>query len=332
MPYNGEDYGGTGSRTSSWDEYKKYLKKYGGGGREGAMMGQNVARGIFGGPVGWAEIAQGKGFLGGSDPFSGSTVSDLMTEDIYNSMSPEEWAYFAKMNGQEQADFIAGKQRELKQYGANKSKADAELASQAAEKAKRDKFQGEMIQRLDAFAKEMGMSVDQLMKTDDYAKALNQSTYARTAADMYGSGVGMSGMGTAQADINTKNALLGYQMQRQQAGAAATQNAFSMMGAMSGSEEERRRYEQGMNLQLQGAAEAARMRNYSEGLARQQQQGALLGGIAGYVIGGPTGASFGSQLGGGIAGSNYKPYQAASYQYPTGATGSNSNYGYKPLG
>lgn len=342
-----------GYGSTSYEDYQQKMRQ-----QQDQMAGRTGTQGnyyddssrgfqaAFGGPIGWYEAATGRkndlenwtrNNIFGQYDYSGA----MNDKDVYESMNEDDWKSFNRSNAEEQAAFVKQRKSEIApQLAAKQKAAEAEAARQKNE-AERGQFQTDMIKRLDSFAKEMGMSVDQLMQTDSYAKALSQQTYANSAQSAYGSGLGYGGISAMNADQTTKNALLGYQMQRQQAGAAATQNAFGMMETMGQDAENRRRYEQGLDLQLQGAQQQAQMANYQQ----QQQQKAglysLAGGVIGGMYGGPTGAAFGSQLGGGLAGATSTPYQARGFNYPSN-TGNYGSYGsgggvgggggYKPMG
>lgn len=324
----------------NYDDYQRYLKDY-----NNSQQGGQWARNILGGPIGWIMNATGKrnafentiheGLYGGI------AFEEMNDRDVYESMQPGDWDAFNKMSNEERRAFMVKRKAEVGKQKSVESEQQAAADKEKENAAQRDKFRNDQIARLDAFAKEMGMPVEQLMQTDAYAKALRDQTYAQSAQGAANSGLGYGGMSAMNADQTTKNALLGYQMQRQQAGAQATQQAFNMMSQVENDAEGRRRYEQDMNMQLQAAQQQAQMRNYAEQQGKKQGLYSMAGGIIGGMYGGPTGAAFGSQLGSGLAGSTSQPYQATGYKYPTGtsARGSGGLYGnsgnsggYRPIG
>lgn len=314
---------GEGSRTNSWEQYANQ-RKY-----DSGRTGQDWGRAILGGPVGWGEVANGKGLLGDNDPFSGTTMNFNMTEDVYNSMSPEEWAHFAKMSNDEQVAFIQQRRQAVMQGGINKAvgqrdpnSPEGQARAKAAKDAEYEAWRKQTLTRLDDFSKKMGMSVDQLIQSGDAGVKAAQMTGERAAAQQaLAAGAGPGGLSMLNTQKAAADSMNNYQMQRQGMGLQATQ---SLMGGLQNqymNDEDRRRYEQGMNLQLQQAQAAAQQQKYMMG----QQQASGLGGLVGTGIGAyfgspQAGQAIGSQLGASsYQGSNpYKPYQ---YQYPSGLGG-----------
>lgn len=363
MPYQYENYGGEGSRTGSWADYQAYLqKKYGAPGGDkksggaiwnaggtqnqqqyneaifrGERRGQDAVRGGIGGPVGWIELMMGKGLFGGNDPFDGSTYSGAMTEEVYNSMSPQEWQSFAKMDGGSQEAFIQQRTNEIARWknDPERLKREKEEAELAQKQKDRQAAQDDMITRVRAFAEEMNMPLDQLMQRDEFAQALNRNTYQNTLGRAYSTGAGLGGLSQQNADYMTKKALLGYQMQRQQAGQQALSNAFGMVQNQNMWAEDIARYNQGLNLQFQQAEAMRRQQQYMQGLGQQQGFGGMVGGILGGIYGGPTGAAMGQQVGSSMAGQRYQsnnPYQSYQFTYPSSTRPSGGKSGGGGLG
>lgn len=311
MPYDPyqDPYGGQGSLTSGYSDYKKQ---------------QPYSYGFQ-----WLS----------DDPFSqlmrdaggGTGFHPDMDEDTYNSMSPEEWAQFRKMNDSQQTAFIVQRKRDIAS-GKVEVAANKDLESK---RAAREGQQEALIKKVQAFADEMGMPIAKLMQRDDFAKALNNVTYQNSMGNAMNTGAGGGGLSQANADQATKNALLGYQFQRQQAGQNALSGAFNMIGNQMQDAEGLRRYNQGMNLQMQEANAMRQAQQYQQGLGRQQSTFGLIGGIAGGALGayagGPTGAAAGFQagqgLGSALGGATYGSYQPYKYRYPSGSGGGKGGLG-----
>jgi hypothetical protein len=279
----------------------------------------------LGGPVGWYEVLSGgkREPLGLENAIFGDPADARgMNKAVFESMGPEDWDAYNKMSDQERFNFASKRSADIM---AGKAKGQA---AQNAEQSKLDQLNAaktELINKVKAFADEMNMPVDELMKKDGFAQALNSSTFSRASTDASNRGLGLGGISNANADFATKQALLGYQFQRQQAGANALQNAFNMTSQQGATNEDIRRYEQGMNLQLQQAQAARQAAQYQQGLSQRQGMGSLAGGIIGGVYGGPSGAAFGSQIGGSIAGSTYGTYKPYQYSYPSGNYGGSAS-------
>jgi hypothetical protein len=346
MPYQPEQWGGEGSKTGSWAEYQAYLqKKYGvsgGATKTGALWnlgktqnqqqyneaifrgereGQDATRGLLGGPVGWLELAMGKGLLGGNDPFDGSTYSGAMTEDVYNSMSPQEWQAFAKMDGGSQEAFIQQRTKQIERYknDPERLKREKEEAELVQKQKDRQLAQDDMIAKVRAFADEMNMPIEELMQKDGFAQALNRHTFQNAMGSGMNRGAGIGGLSQANADMATKKALLGYHMQRQQQGQQALSNAFGMVQNQNMWAEDIARYNQGLNLQFQQAEAARRQQEYQQGLGQAQGFAGMVGGIMGGIWGGPTGAAMGQQIGSNMGGQRYQgnnPYTPYQFTYP----------------
>lgn len=340
MGYSDElpSYGGQGSRTGSWEEYnariQAYRNKYGQHYNpdmvaRGEKEGQWGANMLLGGPVGWYKGISGKDItqdLFGEGVFKGTTLSGHMTEEVYDYMSPEDWKKFAHLDGAEQIAFIQGKQKEIAKFKNDpKRKAAKEAADKlAAEKAAREGQQADILAKVKAFADEMNLPVDELLKRDDFAQALRATTIGQSYTQANNRGLGTGGISNQNADLMSKRALLGYQMQRQQMGQQAYGQAYGMINNQGLQAEDLRRYNQGMDLQMQGLAASARNQQYMQGLGQAQNRASMIGGIIGGAMGGPMGYQFGSSLGGAAGGmryqnqNTYKPYE---YQYPSGSGG-----------
>lgn len=316
-----QSYGGEGSRTSSWAEYMQRRQ----GDRVG-RTGEDFFRGLVGGPAGWVEVGTNNRGI----KFDGTTLSDYMTEDVYNTLTPEEWAAFAQKSDAEQQQFIQARRRAIMMNQVNKAASDrdpngpqAKARAEADRQAKYQKWRDDTNTRLDAFSKEMGMSVDELVARGDVgmnaarSNAANQAGMAARGAGLTGGGV--SNMNTTRA---ITDASLGYQSQRQAMGLQATQALAGGLQNQYMNDEDRRRYEQGINMQLQQAQQAAQNQGYQQ---RMQQAGGpmgLVGGAVGAYFGGAQGAQAGYQLGSGLGQSNYQsqnPYKPYEYQYPSGS-------------
>lgn len=227
-------------------------------------------------------------------------------------------------NPDEQANVLQNEDPEfaaiLKKYGGGDPAEEAAQRDKDAAAQKQADFDNQrqkIMAKVQAFADEMNMPVDQLLQNDEFAKSLRDMTYGRSSDQALAAGAGIGGMSANNADLNAKRALLGYQFQRQQAGQQALGNAYNMLSGMAGESENARRYEQGLNLELQQAAAAAQQQQYAQ---RQAQMGQALGAVGmglGYAYGGAAGAQAGGQLGsslGGLAAGPYKPYQ---FKYPS---------------
>lgn len=324
MPGYDDNYGyGNGSRTKDWADYQRYVKDAWTN-QWARRGGEQVARGLLGGPVGWYELASGKSLLGGNDPFNGTTINRNMTEDVYNAMTPQEWQAFAKMSDDEQANFISSKSREVAKGKSQQDAADKAQAALDKQRSDREAAQADLIKKVQAFADEMNMPIDQLMQKDGFAQALRNTTYQNSMGNAMNTGAGAGGLSQANADQTTKNALLGYQFQRQQAGQQALGNAFNMIGQQNATAEDIARYNQNMNLQMQALQAQRQAADYQQGLSRSGGTLGLVGAGLGAYFGGAAGAQAGYQIGSGIGQQNYQtsnPYQAYRYTYPSSTRG-----------
>lgn len=328
MPYDyGQNYGGQGSRTTDWRTYQQLRQ----GDRTG-RTGEDFARGLLGGPAGWYEVGSGNSIGGiSSGIFSGTTLNDAMTEDVYNSMSPEEWQAFAHMSNQQQMEFIHNRAREV---GAGRVQAQAGQRTANDAAAKEAQFQqwrkGQM-DKLQAFADEMGMSVDELAKRGDLGlqNVTNQGNRV-ASAQAYGAGLSGGGISALNNQKAVADAQAQYQMQRNQLGLQARGQLLDQLGGLAHEREDMRRYEQGMDMNMQQAQAAAMQQRYQQGLAQSGGMLGLVGGVAGAYFGkSPEAAQAGYQLGSGLGQQQYanqNPYSPYRYRYPSGG-GRSSGYG-----
>lgn len=345
MPYDGTNYGGTGSNSSSWADYQKQLNNQG---SMGGNTGRDVLRGFIGGPVGWGEIAGGQsaltGLFGMDDPLGGmgTSLSKDMSEDVYNSMSDGEWNHFRSLGTGAQQAFIQQRQREIRdpnsQYNLQQADRKKQSDAEAALKVKADArgaAQDDLVKKVQAFADEMNMPVSELMQKDDFAQALNKVTYQNSVGKSLNTGAAGGGLSTANADQATKNALLGYQFQRQQVGNQARNEAFGMLSNQNAAAEDISRYNQGMNLQMQSLQAQSQAQQYQQNLSRSGQTLGMIGGVIGGIYGGAAGAGAGYNLGSGLGQSQYQssnPYKPYQYSYPSSSRGGGGGSGYGGLG
>lgn len=302
--------------------------------------GQQAMAGIFGGPLGWIEAGLGNRFLlNYLTDLTGTTPSfvEMNDEDVFNSMTPDDWTEFNHMNDGERRQFVANRKKKLLPELEKRRKAEEEAALQKQKEAEFQKWREDTMKRLDTFSKEMGMPVEELIARGDLgvknagATAQNMANQAAMAAGVGGRGLSLANTQRAVTDAQAK-----YQLQRAQLGSQATQGLLGAMSGMSMEQEARRQYEQNMNLQLQQAQAAAQQQQYLQGQQRSGQMLGMIGGVVGGVYGGPTGAAAGYQLGSGLGqasygqGNQYKPY---NYSYPSGTSQagsgglSNTRYG-----
>lgn len=198
-----------------------------------------------------------------------------------------------------------------------KARADADRQQQ--EEAAYQQWRMKTMQRLDAFSKEMGMPVEELIKRGDLG-VMNAGRTATTAAGnaAYGAGLGNTGISSMNTQRAVTDAQAKYQMGRQQLSLQATQGLLGEMGNMAHEREDTRRYEQGMNLQLQGAREQANQMRYAQNQQMLSQGLGIVGGVAGAYFGGPAGASIGYNIGSGLGGMAAGGYRPTNLSYPSG--------------
>lgn len=244
-----------------------------------------------------------------------------MSREVFQSMSEEDWATFKKMSRDQQNAFI--KERTT-QIGAQGKVTEQQRLAQEQKNRELEyqQWRQKKMQDLDAFAQKMNMSVEELIASGDLGI---KSARNDAAAQAGRRGVGLSG---GISDLNSQRAVadagLKYQNNRHQMGLQATQGLMQGLQGEYMNMEDRRRYEQGLNLQLQSAQAAAQNQKYMQ----QQQQSAGLAGAVGTVFGGIWGGAKGAEAGGQLGqayGANYygqqNPYQPYQYQYPSGGGG-----------
>lgn len=323
---------GEGSRTKSWSDYEK-RRKYERFGNTGQDIGVGLLRNFIGGPLGQIEsaygLASGKPTAGINDAIGlgfgdGTTFNDMMNEDVYNSLSPDEWTAFTKMPSHKQQEFISKRLLEISQRNPEIAAEDRAAAREAAKQKSQEDWRNETMTKLGAFADEMGMSVEQLMQRGDMGIKQVGATGANQAGQAaYAAGLGTGGVSALNTQRAYADAQQNYQLQRKQLGANALSNLGSMQQQQYMNDEDRRRYEQGMNMQMQQAEAQASQQAY-----QQQQQAAggtlgMIGGAVGAYFGGAGGATAGYQLGSSLGQSNYtqnNPYNAYKYSYPRGTS------------
>lgn len=184
--------------TNGWADYQSQLNGPGNTIRD-------IAQGFLAPGISWLADATGNQTqINNLTDFAGiwkNTVENKnMTQDVYNSMTPAEWDAFQKMNPNDQDGFIASRKTQIGQQNPIKSAQD------------------KMISQLTAFAQQMNMPVDQLLKQDDFAKMLHGTSIAQGVQQGIGQGLGAGGYSQNAANASATKSLLGYQMQRQQAG------------------------------------------------------------------------------------------------------------------
>lgn len=211
-------------------------------------------------------------------------------------------------------------------------------ADAAAEKAKTaDEWMAEVKGQLEAFAKEMNLSYDDLLAQGDKgALAMQDRGYNQAAASSQDRGLS-GGLSNYSSEKSRTDSLLGYQMQRQGMGLQALNSLGGLAQNAVGTAEGRRQFDAGLNLQMQDRQAQANAQAFQEKQGLGQTIGAIgggvLGGVAGFVgsgfnpLGGAAGASIGSSLGSGVGGAiagggGYQPYR---YKSPGG--GGRSGYG-----
>lgn len=311
-------------------------------------------------PIGWAW----GGLSGGKkDPVQaaldgGQDYGDVPWTDndamVYSQMDQDQWNELQGLRQENQKQWIKNRALELAtgkgrpagkfwnpQTGQTEAgtdpRAGMDAKAQAAKEAAFQQWRQNTMQRLDAFSKEMGMPVEELIKRGDLG-VMNAGNNAISSAGSaaYRAGLDSGGVSSMNTQRAVTDAQAKYQLQRQQLGLSATQGLLGEMGNMAHEGEDTRRYEQGMNLQLQQANEQARQRAFGEGQARQGQMFGMIGGLAGGMYAGPQGAAFGSQLGQGLGGYSYGQYKPHNMSYPGGSTapgsggyglGGNNRYG-----
>lgn len=241
-----------------------------------------------------------------------------MDEGVFMSMSDDDWARFKMMSTREQDAFI--EQRRAQIPDAAKAKSEADLAAQ--KEAEYQKWRQDTMRRLDDFSKEMGKPIDQLIREGDLGAISARDTGANMGAQAgYNAGVSGGGLSVANTQRAQTSAGLGYQMQRQQMGAQATQGLLGAMAGVSQEGAQQRAYNDNLNLTLQQAQAAAQQQRYQQASAQSGQTMGLIGAGVGAYFGGAAGAQAGYGLGSGLGQSSYQnqnPYQPYQYKTPNG--------------
>lgn len=250
--------------------------------------------------------------------------------DVYSQMDAEQWEELSKLTSVGQRNWIKqrgwdlanGRGRPRGKFQSHRNSGqpqqdDAAGQGQANDEAAFQQWKMNKMRELDAFSKQMGMSVDQLIAAGD-AGVMSAGNEGRSQAGAasFGAGLGQGGISTMNSQRAVADAQQRYQMGRQQLGLQANTELLNQMGQMGRESEDMRRYDNQMGLQMQQMQEAARQRNHAEGLGKQQSLFGLAGGVIGGVYGGPQGAALGYNLGSGLGGMGYKPYKAQTPTYP----------------
>lgn len=306
-----------------WQHYKDTAKN-----EEWQDAGVDAFHWAFGGPG--RELGLDVANIGtlGQHVAHKQLMNDPEGEALFNEMTDDEHAAYERMNAGEGQQFLEKIRARVK----SKGQVDAAAKAKADQEAQYQAWKNGVMQRLDAFSKKMNMSVEELIAAGDLGIKASRNDAAAAAGRRT---VGLSG---GISDANTQRAVadagLRYQMQRQQLGLQASQGLMGGLQQQYMNDEDRRRYEQGLNLQLQGAQAAAQNQKY---LQEQQKRAGLMG-IAGTIVGGIWGGAAGAKAGGELGQSagnlsyaNQNPYQPYQYQYPSGQTpslGGSSNSGW----
>lgn len=309
-------------RPSSYAEYADRLVRGDGNTTDDIQKALQVT---LGGPLGWYELASGKkiasNYVQDALDWHPDNFTELFNEeDVYNSLSDEDWKNLRKMDPQSRLDWVKARKTQIAPELAAKADAKKKADTQAQEEAEFQKWRKDTMVRLDAFSKEMGMPVEELIRRGDLG-VMNAGNDARVASGnaAYAAGLGGGGVSSMNTQRAVTDAQSKYQLQRQGLGLGATNSLLSNMGQMAHSNEATRQYEQGMNLQLQQANELARQRQHAEGQGKQAGMFGLAGGIiGGAYTGSMAGASAGYQLGSGLGGQMYGQYNPKPLTYPGG--------------
>lgn len=296
-----------------WNHYKQTA-----GTSEFQDAGVDIAHWALGGPG--RELGLD---LGGIGTFGGHVahkqlMNDPEGEALFNEMTDDEHAAYERMNEAEGRQFL----EKIRSRAKGKGQVNAAAKAAADREAEYAAWRQRKMQDLDAFSKKMGMSVEELIASGDLGIKASRNDAAAAAGRR---GLGLTG---GISDMNSQRAVadasLKYQMGRQQLGLQATQGLMTGLQQDYMNTEDRRRYEQGLDLQLQSAQAAA----YNQQYLQKQQQRAGLFGIAGTVVGGIFGGAPGAKAGGeagqaagGLSYSQQQPYQPPQYNYPSGLGG-----------
>lgn len=206
-------------------------------------------------------------------------------------------------------------------------------SSQDQGQATYEQWRDQVMQRLDAFSKDMNKPLDQLIKEGDLGAISASNTGANQAASAgYAAGVGGGGLSTANTQRAQLSAGLGYQQNRQALGLQATGNLMSGL-------QNQTIHDQDVNMQMQNAQANAEAYSAQQKQQMWQAAGSVLGGVAGGAMSYGNGGSFssgyqtGSNIGGGLGGlAGAQGYQPYSYHAPTSprprglGSGSGSSY------
>lgn len=315
-----------GKGRGAWNDYAHYAAT--------AQNQKNYGRAadsvnfFLGGPVGWGKAATGWGGLGGN--FGEHRADAGLSEEDFNLMTDEEHDAYENLNQNQRAIFLEKMRKKRQTEGAEGKKRKAAEDELAKKKADREAAQALLLKKIQAFADEMNMPVDQLLQRDDYAKMLQANTQTAAMTGAMGRGIGPGGISTANADYASKRALLGYQQQRQDRGQQAMAGAYGMLANEGIQAEGIRRYEQGLDLQMQQAQAAQQYQKYMQGMNKEAGMWGLAGGALGAFVGGPTGAAAGQQLGSSVGGMQYQnnnPFKGYEFKYPSGSGTSGGGYG-----
>ncbi len=283
-------------------------------------------------------------------------------QGVYSQMDKQQWDELAGKQPDYQRQWIETRKRWLKQghddqgnpvkpgtfydpqtgqsglspeEQAAKAAQDKDIADGKAKEAAFQKWRADTMTRLDSFSKEMNMPVEELIKRGDLGvmnAGRNATSQAGSAA--YGAGLGGGGVSSMNTQRAVTDAQSKYQLQRAQIGLGATNSLLGNMSDMAHSGEDTRRYEQGMNLQLQQAAEQQRQLAFSQKQAQAGKTMGLIGGGIGMMYGGPQGAAMGQSLGQGLGASSAGSYTPQGFSYPSGSSspGSGGLGGRNPYG
>ena len=297
--------------------------------REGITKDNNITdtsqRGlemIFGGPIGWYEAITGKKVLSNNvqDALGWyPNYEEMNDKDVYDSMSDSDWKEFRKGNAGDRQNFVNQRKAELAPIKAEKDKQLAAENLSKQKEAEYQKWRKDMMLRLDAVSKEMGMSVEELIRRGDLG-VMNAGATARSQAGSaaYRAGLGHGGISAMNTQRAVTDAQAKYQLQRQELGLQATNSLLGQMGQVGQEAEDKRRYEQNLNLQLQAAQEALRQRRHAEG---QSNTFGTIGAVWGGIKGGPEGAQTGYGLGSAIDKATQPSYSPKPMKYPSGLGG-----------
>ena len=174
--------------------------------------------------------------------------------------------------------------------------------------------------RLDAFAKEMSMPIQELIARGDLGviNAGNAGLAASSSA-AYGAGLGDGGVSTMNTQRAVTDAQSGYQLQRAGLGLQGYNSLLNTLGEAGREREDKRQYEQKLDLELQQADEAMRQRRHAEGSGTLSTGLGIVGGAAGALLTRtPQGAMAGYGLGSGLGGLVYGQYKPRPMKYPSG--------------